>query len=765
MPSTIHPAPAAFAGVGVLVALALAATPLADAQDREASAPTPLAFHAALTLPTDTELRPVLLAVPDYIAQRSWPEVARLLQALLDANEDSFTLSRSQSKSSNEAKRWTGVWAEADRRLAALPADGLKSYEALSGSRAKALLAKAIGKGDPALLADVARRYFFTAAGAQAVELLGTWYLDRGRHHQAALWFQRLLTHPRLERLAPLTLFKACLAFRRGGYEDRAQPTWDRLAARAPEGLHLGDRAVPLTGLRKEFDRYQAVVHEPSSASDWRMFRGDPSRGGEAGSAIVLRESRWTLPAVFSAASRTWIHSAVQKQEARSRPVLPAFFPITAAGKVIYRSHRGIHAADLRTGKVTWEVSTPGSLERMVGKAVQSPYLDAWVSGHLADNPQVLFENSVLGSLSTDGSRVYAVDGLEVPPYLNNQLAGGRRGLRQWLDQLEFPSDVNELVYHTKLLAIDVKTGEVAWQLGGDDSKAQSRPLESYFLGPPLPLHGKLYALTEAEQELYLLCLDPGRGDVTWRLKLATIHLKMLLDVRRRLEAAPVAYGHGVLVCPTNAGAVVGVDLLSHRLLWAYPYHEAAPAQAPDSLPQFRAGRWRVPAADVNAQWQASAPIIREGRIVLTAPDSARVHCLNLRDGTPRWAVKRDADDVYLAAVYKGQVVLVGKNHCRALRLADGRELWRVKTGLPSGQGFLTGGVYYLPLKRAAQEAKPAVYAIDLNRGAVVARTLTPKEEVAGNLLATRGRVVSQTASAVTVYGSRTRKCKWSGSD
>jgi len=44
----------------------------------------------------------------------------------------------------------------------------------------------------------------------------------------------------------------------------------------------------------------------------------------------------------------------------------------------------------------------------------------------------------------------------------------------------------------------------------------------------------------------------------------------------RRAHAAPLAYGEGILVCPTNAGAVFGVDFLTHRLLWAYAYRDRA---------------------------------------------------------------------------------------------------------------------------------------------------------------------------------------------
>jgi hypothetical protein len=754
MPVTRRPAYAVPAGGALLVALALVVVLPAEGQDGQEAAPVSVEFHAALTLATDPELRPLLQAVPDYVEQRSWPQVARLLQALLDAREDSFTIARPKARPGKPDARWTGVWAEAERRLAGLPAQGLASYEALFGARAKSLLADAKKNSDPERLAAVARRYFCTAAGAEAAELVGTWHLDRGRHPQAALWFRRLLGHPRADRLAPLTLFRACLAFRRAGDEAGARQTWERIAKRAPGGLHLGERLVSLTELRRGLDRPVAAEPTPAPAPDWRMFRRDPARGGEGPGAIALLENRWQRPTAFTANPRAWVESAVDKQATRFRPVLPAFFPVVAAGKVIYRSHAGIHAADVATGKVAWEVVASGSLEKIAGEAAQLPYVHAWVTGYLADHPHVLFENSALGALSTDGHRVYAVDGLAVPPYLNPQLAGGKRGLRQWLDQLDLVAEVGDLAYHSKLLAIDLATGRVVWERGGASAKPGRGPRERYFLGPPLPLDGRLYALAEEDQELHLVCLEPTGADLAWRLKLGTVHLKTLLDPRRRLEATHLAYADGVLVCPTNAGAVVGVDLLTHGLRWAYPYRESTPAA--DSDPPFPLrGRWRVPTPDLNAQWQTSAPVIHDGKVIFTAPDSPRVHCLDLRDGAPRWTAPRDADDLYLADVSRGQVLLVGKENCRALALADGRERWRVKTGQPSGQGFASGGVYYLPLKRAAKEGKPAVYGIDLERGEVVSRTLTPKGASPGNLVGSAGRVVSQTATDIALFAGQ----------
>ena len=43
------------------------------------------------------------------------------------------------------------------------------------------------------------------------------------------------------------------------------------------------------------------------------------------------------------------------------------------------------------------------------------------------------------------------------------------------------------------------------------------------FLGPPLPLGGKLYVLAEKAKDSNLLCLDAAKGDLLWKQRLATV--------------------------------------------------------------------------------------------------------------------------------------------------------------------------------------------------------------------------------------------------
>ena len=389
----------------------------------------------------------------------------------------------------------------------------------------------------------------------------------------------------------------------------------------------------------------------------------------------------------------------------------------------------------------------------MTSQPLYSSHLESWVNDYLEVSPHLLFGNAVLGTLSTDGARVYAVDDLAVPPPRLHIRS------RRWQKAVtsDFSPELTEAADSSRLLALDAASGKQLWEVGGAVGAPAADGLRgSYFLGPPLPLAGRLYALTEKDNEVTLVCLRAADAAFLWKQALAYAPTQLRHDPGRRIQAASPAYAEGVLVCPTNAGIVVGVDLLTRGLAWAYLYRTTPLTQIQRSL--FRRGM-PVPAR-IHAEWQAPVTVVQQGRILFTAPDEPSIHCLSLRDGSLLWRTHREDDDLYVAGVFAGRVLVVGKQACRALALTDGKQLWRVETGLPSGQGVGSGRMYYLPLKEAAATKGPAIYAIDIRKGVIRVRIAPPKKEMPGNLLLGQGEVFAQTATAITTYSARKKGAK-----
>jgi outer membrane protein assembly factor BamB len=761
-----------------------------------AEEPGPEEFTDALTIPTDRKAKRKLNAAEDLITHdKAWGDAAKILQDLLEAKEDHFVeVDRKEKGPDGKMKtvvHRTSVRSEANRLLGMMPAEGLQFYEALSGPKAKARLAEGKNKGDPQVLAEVALRYFHTEAGAEATNLLGTYRLDRGDFRMAALYFDRLLNHEKADQFTPITLFKAVLAFRRTGEQAKAHQTWNRLSKKAPKGIQLGDQIVSLDRLQQELGK-ALLSDQPANQFEWPMFGGSPNRAAQGNGSAPFLQQEWNQPTWRQDKTKQgWIDPAVNKQSVeRHLPVLPAMYPIAvtiqhngeALPLVIFRSFWGIHAVNLKNGKLEWESPSLVSIDFIIkeNKEQQLIQMNQMQGGPFQGQVSAIFENSLLGCLSSDGTKVYAVDDLAVLPHPNQMMQM----------QMQFPGGgrpnfmaFDDAMHHNRLQAFDLESGKLVWELGdrGSGSAGSDRELpdknefqESFFLGAPLPLGDKLYVMNEKNGELRLICLDstkdPSQGEslIVWTQILATVRDKLVTDVARRTQAAHLSYGEGILVCPTNAGAILGVDLLTHSLIWAHSYrktpaNEANNAAAPMGVFNRRMAMMgmagpggRQPS---ETDWKVTAPVIQDGKVVYTPSDGNSLLCLNLRDGTPVWEANR-ADDLYLAGVYNGKVLLVGKSTCRALSLANGKQVWKLDTGMPSGYGTASDNIYYLPLKDTSQgqDKGPEVCAIDIDKGQFVSHTkVRPdpadgKFEVPGNLLFYDGEVLSQTVTKLTAY-------------
>jgi outer membrane protein assembly factor BamB len=492
-----------------------------------------------------------------------------------------------------------------------------------------------------------------------------------------------------------------------------------------------------------------------------------PVRAVEPPAAVPdapVLERLWAQPTVREEQTRTWLDKqALPYLEQRGESVLPAASPLAVKDLVLFRSHWGVHAVNLRTGKLEWESDSRWSVDRMLRDPGKTGALTFWLNAYLAGNqPAVLFENSLVGSLSTDGRRLFAVEDFQVAPFPNPGNGGGPGpGTPS-----AYGPGLSEALVHSRLQAFDLVTGKLIWELGARRDAADGPPAEapddlagSFFLAAPLVLDGKLYVLNEKDAHLRLVCLEPADGRVHFVQHLATFRTPLSADPQRRMRAASLAYADGVLVCPTNAGFLLAIDLTTRTLLWAHDYRDPATVVTPGGGDEANLRR-QLRLQLLNQRraqapphtWKYAPPLIHDGKVVFTAPGGTSLVCLGLRDGARAWEARAKDDDLYLAGVFPGRALIVGKKSCRAVSLADGKPLWTVETGLPSGRGVAEGAVYFLPLKEAGPTGEPEVCAIDVEHGRVIARTPSRGKELPGNLLFHDGVVVSQTVAEVVAY-------------
>src|SRR5262249_54587877 len=242
---------------GVAVVLLLPVGP--KAQKQEAPQPEP---PITVVLPTERKSMQRLAAAADYIAAKEWKGATMLLQSALDAPEGVYVLAKRRGADGKEELVRTSAHAEAERMIRALPADGRAHYRATFQQPAADFLKQQKTPDWSKHLNEVARRYLFTDAGAEALEALAVAELQIGHPKlarqlreqppaapdtesesvhllRAALAFERLLElRGGPDALIQPLLFKAAVAFRSSGDRAQAERMWRVLTARiAREGM------------------------------------------------------------------------------------------------------------------------------------------------------------------------------------------------------------------------------------------------------------------------------------------------------------------------------------------------------------------------------------------------------------------------------------------------------------------------------------------------------------------------------------------------
>ena len=494
----------------------------------------------------------------------------------------------------------------------------------------------------------------------------------------------------------------------------------------------------------------------------WFLFRGNAQRTGAASSLPAWpKRPAWQRPLLMDKVEELaddddeLTKLRINQLSKDTDPtILPGFFPLIVNGTCIYRNHRQVCAVAMEGCELKDNLS--GRIEKykpsdIIWKTIpQSASLAELLKLRRFRTEQLvtllqaskhepyLWANPMIGSLSSDGKQVFAINDVVFPKL---EVANPGVVLKALLGDLMMLAKYNQAQsYFADTGMLNVEAGSYPFRKGHYD--------DTYFLGPPIPGNGKEFALNDDGQNLRLLVLNfdlGGPNDLRARAPEKNLQLTKIPAAEqitqsplRRTQPLHIAEKDGLLVCPTNLGVLFGVDRAKMTVRWEYRYRDAKIA------------------APAHPHFQAAGPIIARNRIVFTAADAREIHCLDL-DGKKQWTAKAD-NDLYLATVHDDIVLLVGKTQCRGLDLADGKEKWKLATGLPAGVGVLDGSLYYLPLKRDAVTDRPTLWAIDLAKGKKAHRLDMPYPDALGNLALHRGMFVSQSVTHVAAFPLTVKK-------
>ena len=279
--------------------------------------------------------------------------------------------------------------------------------------------------------------------------------------------------------------------------------------------------------------------------------------------------------------------------------------------------------------------------------------------------------------------------------------------------------------------------GKILWVQGG--SAGSDEDLAScYFLGPPLMHDGDLYSIVEINGEIRLVVMNPNTGKVLWHQQLCTPPAGMSAESRTYQALSP-SISDGLVLCPTGAGAIVAVDLLSRSLKWGAGYRV--------SLQRSHSGALGSESFNPLApRWHDTGMIVQDGLLVVSPVETPYYYVFNVLTGEKVTSQSRSSSR-YIAGIRDDRVYVVSDRKVTCFDVRKNLLAWRVdfpERALLAGKGLWLEDRLLIPmtgnrLVEYALEDGTLLGEIQLDRAT-------------GNLFTHRGNLISLTGTELSVF-------------
>jgi outer membrane protein assembly factor BamB len=588
-----------------------------------------------------------------------------------------------------------------EQLLGQMPTQGLQIYRLRFEADAKRLLQEAAATQDWRGLEEVSRRYFLTEAGLEATVLLAAWELARGQPLAATLILERLNEQP---------------------------------SAKSKYGEKLQQMIEQARNLSDAYKRSAGGLVPRISTDGTLISAGNSGRTGPGGGELPIRHPQWKQFLATDPQEAALV-DGLRQQRHRGKVLVPAWQPLVAGRYLLARTTERLVGIDRQDGRLIW-LYPYGDLEpgfEHEGGALGSLAPDAGASSL----EQRVWNDLPYGQVTSDGKRVYLLDGLTnmERSTIGGFAALGGVNLRQGT-RLRGGSTCT-------LVALDLATeGKLLWQINGRDTEIAGLQ-GAFFLGPPLPLEGRLYVIVEIGGDCYLACLNSENGSLLWRQHLTTAEAGTIAsDPLRRMSGAVPSYADGLLVCPTGQGVVVAVDVANRMLKWGVTLPRSRPQNSSGNFNRQSMGEFLLS----EDRWLEGAPMMAEGSVLVTPPEVDELHVLDLATGEPVFAKIPRGDWRFVAGIRQGKFFVLGERTMMAFHLKDGSKAWKGPTEFPDGQRLAGRGVfndqyYVVPLSSGTMAS------VSLDSGQI--GRVTKSDFPVGNLIAHGDTLYSQGAVEV----------------
>ena len=688
--------------------------------------------------------RPLKIA-EKAIENGNFDEATTLLGELLSTPElNQYLIQPSQSEKRGRDKqiqREVSLRQEAEKLLGEIPADARTSYEERFGVRAKAMLRNAIEQNDADAIAMTSRLYFHTRAGLEATMLVGHTNLAQGRPAMAAVAFEKVAAQPEgRDRFDPEATLLAAVSWSLNGSANRAEKLLTDLKQRHDGSVVLfygkevelfGDNTPVQTWL-KEIVASTPLQSHPI-VNQWLVFRGDAQRNAESGDGFPLLSPRWSIRTVADPNDEEGIQEFQQKLIKNKISPIPKVHPLAIDETLVIRTDDRMYGVDAKSGKRIWSYP-PADVFRSPSQRSNDQAERPSKKLHQDKLRERLWLDALYGQISSDGDSIFVVP--------NPGISTDRDDWRSY--QTQVYDEPTDLRLYNELKSLDLKQqGALQWQVGGETGLDEPKLAKAFFLGAPLPVGDRLYAICLQEESVNLVVLESETGKLAWTRTLASTEetVSFREDRLRRLAGATPSETNGILICPTGLNAIVAVDLATQSLSWGFQFKEPQRKRVDRLTDQL--SKW-------DSMWRDATVTLTGGAVIYTPIDSDEVYCLDLQTGESLWNdPKRRAKykAMHVETIRNGQIILTSADRLKGVELDTGKVSWTFRLGdygLVSGRGYVSGDHCYIPT------TTKKVLRINAATGEVDGVAMT--EKVLGNLISFRGDVISHGADHLTAY-------------
>jgi len=683
------------------------------AQEVDTEQANPL--YESVVLPDRTLLRRLEQAERLFESGRS-SEAAQMIGSILENANFAFLMPEKSIEETDEKTQEEPIRTLRQTvndhlidRIRKLPKEAQESYAFQFEPTAKRLLENAIVAGSLDEIQQVAQKYFPTASGASATFLVGLTQFERGDYAAA------FLTLDRLKRLHP-------------AMPDSLNPLLEPML----EELQ--------TKLRK-------VAEQPSlpiSASSWleqigwRLPAGLPSQNPRTEATVPLLEQNWSVPLFTRLLQEREADTLSRMITNNSDVYIPASQPLVVGDLFITRTLDETIVINANTGKRLWIASEPAY--RFPENAAVPPLFAG--SPFRTTLRFFFWHNRIAHQLSSDGEKLFCIDGhdllgMNLQPFgfPARMVGGGGAGGRGWEDLRYTPGST--------LMARDLKTGQILWQAGkfpyvqkyfdaffAQRSQTPNTPAgqvnidekiftndekilkETWFLGAPLPLQGRLYVIGETEGIIQLFMLESQTGSLIAKQTFAHASSSITAEFVRRTYPLFPSASSGIVLCPSGNGLIAALDATTLSPIWCFSYAAAPTSNTvnrmmrnqPRSVSSINVDDHHIRQLFNDSGWQVPCIIVDRQRVLVAPPDQAALYCLDLLSGELLWkqTVSR-LNALYVACVHDDKVFLVTPGNLMVIDMETGKDVtpyedyrfpaaWK-----PAGVGVHSGNQYFIP--------------------------------------------------------------------